>query len=100
MDINKLLEPDLKDPKIKEITPTRLIVREIVRDMLEFVGAGIESIVEDEVTSRFKAAQLSNWNLLARNRPYVQFKLVLWLMGKIRRLFYGGSQKNVACFLL
>jgi hypothetical protein len=44
-DIKKLLEPDVKDPKVKEITPTRLIVREIVNDSLEFVCGGVEAIV-------------------------------------------------------
>lgn len=74
VDIRKLLESDLKDPSVKEISPTRLIVREVVSDTLEFICAGVEAIVEDEVTSRFKAAQLSVWNLLARNRHYVRFK--------------------------
>ncbi|KAI6174916.1 Phospholipid glycerol acyltransferase domain containing protein [Aphelenchoides bicaudatus] len=84
VDINKLLEPDLKNPAVKEVTPTRLIVREIVNDSLEFVCAGVEAIVEDEVTSRFKAAQLSSWNLLTRNHQTVRFnwKLqLLWYLG-------------------
>jgi glycerol-3-phosphate O-acyltransferase 3/4 len=46
----------------------------LINDSLEFVSAGIESIIEDEVTSRFNAAQLASWNLLSRNRPFVSTK--------------------------
>lgn len=34
-----------------------------------FISAGIEAIIEDEVTTRFKTAQLSSWNFLSRSRP-------------------------------
>lgn len=51
----------------------------LVNDMLEFVSAGIESIIEDNVTSRFKAEQLASWNLLSRSRNYAHTKQVLIL---------------------
>lgn len=47
VDITKLLEPESKNPNVKEITPTRLIVREIVSDGLEFICGGIEAIVSE-----------------------------------------------------
>jgi glycerol-3-phosphate O-acyltransferase 3/4 len=40
----------------------------LVNDTLEFLTAGIESIIEDDVTHRFEAAQLPTWNFLSRNK--------------------------------
>lgn len=37
----------------------------------DYIKSGVESIIEDEVTSRFEAEELKNWNLLTRtNRRY------------------------------
>jgi hypothetical protein len=59
------------------IIPTKShTVDVIVNDLLEFVSAGIESIIEDDVTSRFKAAQLASWNLLSRSRSYAHTRHV------------------------
>ncbi|KAI6182310.1 Acyltransferase [Aphelenchoides bicaudatus] len=84
VDTNKLLESDSKNPEVEDATPTRLIVREMLNESLEFVCAGVEAIVQDEVTGCFKAAQLSSWNLLTRNHQTVRFnwKLqLLWYLG-------------------
>ena len=43
-------------------------VKTLVNDMLELTSVGVESIIEDEVTSRFQAAELPKWNCLTRNR--------------------------------
>lgn len=50
----------------------------LINDSLEFLSAGIESIIEDEVTSRFKAAQLPTWNLLSRSKGYVPSRSVIF----------------------
>uniref|UniRef100_A0A8L8KI71 PlsC domain-containing protein n=1 Tax=Heligmosomoides polygyrus TaxID=6339 RepID=A0A8L8KI71_HELPZ len=57
-----------------------------IRDSLDFMKAGIESIIEDDVTSRFEAEQLVSWNMLTRTSTrfyhYVNWKLSLvWVMG-------------------
>ncbi|KAJ1363066.1 hypothetical protein KIN20_022830 [Parelaphostrongylus tenuis] len=61
-----------------------------IRDSVDFVKAGIEAIIEDEVTSRFEAEQLVSWNMLTRTsiRSYhfVNWKLsVLWVLGFLFR---------------
>jgi len=70
------------------ILPKSHTVDVIVNDMLEFVSAGVESIIEDQVTSRFKAAQLASWNLLSRSKSYVHisWKLnLIWILGVVFR---------------
>lgn len=53
------------------------VVQTIVNDTVGLITAGMESIIEDEVTSRFKAAQLQSWNFLTRNRHnYIYIKWV------------------------
>ncbi|KHN72483.1 Glycerol-3-phosphate acyltransferase 3 [Toxocara canis] len=60
-------------------------VKVIVDDTFDFITAGIESIIEDQVTSRFKAEELASWNLLTRTSygyQHINAKLtVLWLLG-------------------
>uniref|UniRef100_A0A7E4VPV4 PlsC domain-containing protein n=1 Tax=Panagrellus redivivus TaxID=6233 RepID=A0A7E4VPV4_PANRE len=64
-------------------------VKVIVNDTLEFVTAGVESIIEDSVTNRFSAAQLASWNLLSRNKStyvYINWKLnLIYLAGVLFR---------------
>jgi hypothetical protein len=43
-------------------------VKAIVSEQLEMLTAGIEAIIEDQVTHRFEAAQLPTWNFLSRSR--------------------------------
>ncbi|VDM61934.1 unnamed protein product, partial [Angiostrongylus costaricensis] len=61
----------------------------VVDDSIDFIAAGIEAIIEDQVTSRFRAEQLSSWNLLTRTRysfQYINWKLtVLWATGFLFR---------------
>ncbi|CAJ0575052.1 unnamed protein product, partial [Mesorhabditis spiculigera] len=53
----------------------------VIRDSVDFVKAGIEAIIEDEVTSRFEAEQLVSWNMLTRTSlrfyQFVNWKLTL-----------------------
>lgn len=54
-------------------------------DAMEFVKAGVEAIIEDEVTQRFSAEELPSWNLLTRtnkNYMYINLKVtVMWGLG-------------------
>lgn len=55
----------------------------------DYIKSGIESIIEDQVTSRFEAQELKNWNFLTRtNRAYefISWKLTfLWIFGCFAR---------------
>ncbi|KAI1732226.1 acyltransferase domain-containing protein [Ditylenchus destructor] len=63
-----------------------------IKDSLYFMKAGVEAIIEDEVTSRFQAEQLASWNMLTRTSisfyQFVNWKLtLLWGVGFIIRYF-------------
>ncbi|KAM3958627.1 LOW QUALITY PROTEIN: glycerol-3-phosphate acyltransferase 4 [Aphomia sociella] len=59
---------------------------------LDLVKAGMESIIEDQVTSVFEAEELRSWNLLTRtNRQYefLTWRLtIIWAMGFIVRYMF------------
>ncbi|EYC07107.1 hypothetical protein Y032_0072g691 [Ancylostoma ceylanicum] len=61
----------------------------VVDDSIDFITAGIEAIIEDQVTSRFRAEQIPSWNLLTRTRfsfQYISWKLsLLWVGGFLFR---------------
>ncbi|KAK6766698.1 hypothetical protein RB195_026153 [Necator americanus] len=61
----------------------------VVDDSIDFITAGIEAIIEDQVTSRFRAEQIPSWNLLTRTRysfQYINWKLtLLWVGGFLFR---------------
>ncbi|CAK5078806.1 unnamed protein product [Meloidogyne enterolobii] len=66
---------------------------QVIRDSLYFMKAGIEAIIEDEVTSRFRAEQLASWNMLTRTSvnfyQFVNWKLaILWGLGFLFRYFF------------
>jgi len=42
-------------------------------DVLDYVKTGVAAIIEDEVTQRFVAEELKNWNLLTRTGQSFQF---------------------------
>ncbi|XP_065574160.1 glycerol-3-phosphate acyltransferase 3-like [Artemia franciscana] len=59
-------------------------------DILDYVKAGMEAIVEDEVTQRFEAPQLRSWNFLTRTNHYKFICLrsrLIWLFGFFFRHF-------------
>jgi glycerol-3-phosphate O-acyltransferase 3/4 len=76
-------------PQQKDTDQRHDTVKVIVNDSLEFLTAGIETIIEDEVTNRFKAAHIQAWNFLSRSRAsYIQinWKLkAIWLIGFLVR---------------
>ncbi|XP_017889594.1 glycerol-3-phosphate acyltransferase 3 isoform X2 [Ceratina calcarata] len=70
---------------------------------LDYIKAGVEAIIEDEVTSRFEAEELKNWNLLTRtNRLYefISWKLtVIWMCGFFMRYCFLLPLRIVLCFI-
>ncbi|XP_011496772.1 PREDICTED: glycerol-3-phosphate acyltransferase 3 isoform X2 [Ceratosolen solmsi marchali] len=70
---------------------------------LGYIRAGIEAIIEDDVTSRFEAEELKNWNLLTRtNRRYefISWKLtVIWMCGFFMRYCFLLPLRILICFV-
>ncbi|XP_058804838.1 glycerol-3-phosphate acyltransferase 3 isoform X2 [Phymastichus coffea] len=70
---------------------------------LDYIRAGIEAIIEDDVTSRFEAEELKNWNLLTRtNRRYefISWKLtVIWMCGFVMRYCFLLPLRILICFV-
>ncbi|XP_076241011.1 glycerol-3-phosphate acyltransferase 4 [Calliopsis andreniformis] len=70
---------------------------------LDYIKAGVEAIIEDEVTSRFEAEELKNWNLLTRtNRHYefISWKLtVIWMCGFVMRYCFLLPLRILICFI-
>uniref|UniRef100_A0A8R1HZD3 PlsC domain-containing protein n=1 Tax=Caenorhabditis japonica TaxID=281687 RepID=A0A8R1HZD3_CAEJA len=82
------------DDNFSEDIPDEVFVRSrgwaAIRDSVDFVKAGMEAIIEDEVTSRFEAEQLMSWNMLTRTSikfyQFVNWKLsALWIIGFLFR---------------
>ncbi|CAH1187249.1 unnamed protein product [Phyllotreta striolata] len=67
----------------------------------EYVKAGVEAIIEDDVTSRFEAEELKNWNLLIRtNRghEFISWKLTfIWMCGFCVRYFFLFPLRVIIC---
>uniref|UniRef100_A0A183CC76 PlsC domain-containing protein n=1 Tax=Globodera pallida TaxID=36090 RepID=A0A183CC76_GLOPA len=64
-----------------------------IRDSMYFIKAGVEAIIEDDVTSRFKAEQLASWNMLTRTSVsfyhFLSWKLtILWGVGFMFRYMF------------
>lgn len=74
-----------------------------IEDCLEYVKSGMEAIIEDDVTSRFEAEELKNWNLLTRtNRKYefISWKLtVIWVIGFLIRYLLLMPLRVIICFI-
>ncbi|XP_055602336.1 glycerol-3-phosphate acyltransferase 3 isoform X1 [Uranotaenia lowii] len=70
---------------------------------LDYVKSGMEAIIEDEVTSRFEAEELKNWNLLTRtNRHYEFISLrltVIWVIGFFIRYVILMPCRVFICFV-
>ncbi|KAF5276021.1 hypothetical protein FQA39_LY00817 [Lamprigera yunnana] len=68
----------------------------------DYIKAGVESIIEDQVTSRFEAEDLKNWNLLTRTNTHYEFiswKLtVIWMCGFFIRYFFLFPLRVFICF--
>uniref|UniRef100_A0A1A9W2I1 Phospholipid/glycerol acyltransferase domain-containing protein n=1 Tax=Glossina brevipalpis TaxID=37001 RepID=A0A1A9W2I1_9MUSC len=72
-------------------------------ECLDYIKAGVEAIMEDEVTSRFEAEQLRSWNLLTRtNRRYefINWKITLiWMIGFAVRYAILMPLRVFVCFV-
>lgn len=70
---------------------------------LDYVKAGVEAIIEDEVTSRFEAEELKNWNLLTRTNRYYEFiswrLSFIWFCGFFIRYFVLMPTRVFVCFV-
>ncbi|XP_012230080.1 glycerol-3-phosphate acyltransferase 3 isoform X2 [Linepithema humile] len=70
---------------------------------LDYIRSGVEAIIEDEVTSRFEAEELKNWNLLTRTNRYYEFiswKLTfLWMFGFVMRYGFLLPLRVFICFV-
>ncbi|XP_063981302.1 glycerol-3-phosphate acyltransferase 3 isoform X1 [Diachasmimorpha longicaudata] len=70
---------------------------------LDYIKAGVEAIIEDEVTSRFEAEELKNWNLLTRtNRRYefISWRLtVIWMCGFFMRYCFLLPLRILICHI-
>ncbi|CAJ0608572.1 unnamed protein product [Cylicocyclus nassatus] len=82
-----LIDSELRSTEEPEHRKTT--VRTVVDDSIDFITAGIEVIIEDQVTSRFRAEELPSWNLLTRTSysfQHINWKLsVLWICGFLFR---------------
>lgn len=70
---------------------------------MDYIKNGVEAIIEDDVTSRFQAEELKNWNLLTRtNRRYefISWRLtVIWVCGFFVRYIVLMPIRVFTCFL-
>jgi glycerol-3-phosphate O-acyltransferase 3/4 len=70
--------------------------------IFDYLKVGMQDIIEDQVTSRFEAEELKNWNLLIRtNRRYefISWKLtVMWVCGFFVRYFFLFPLRVTICF--
>lgn len=70
---------------------------------LDYVKTGVEAIIEDDVTSRFEAEELKNWNLLTRTNRYYEFiswrLSVIWVCGFVVRYAILMPVRVLTCFL-
>lgn len=70
---------------------------------LDYVKTGVEAIIEDDVTSRFEAEELKNWNLLTRTNRYYEFiswrLSIIWVCGFVVRYAVLAPTRVMTCFL-
>ncbi|KAF2894852.1 hypothetical protein ILUMI_11322 [Ignelater luminosus] len=68
----------------------------------DYIKVAVEAIIEDQVTSRFEAEELKNWNLLTRTNTHYEFiswKLtVIWMFGFFIRYFFLFPLRVCICF--
>ncbi|KAK9729225.1 Acyltransferase [Popillia japonica] len=67
----------------------------------DYIKAGMEAIIEDQVTSRFVAEELKNWNLLTRtnmNYEFISWRLTfIWMCGFVVRYFFLFPLRVIIC---
>jgi glycerol-3-phosphate O-acyltransferase 3/4 len=77
--------------KMSTAAPSGSRIKTVVNDSFDFLKAGMETIIDDEVTSRFETAEIAGWNLLTRNSHQYQFLsfqlTVIWCLAFVFRYF-------------
>ncbi|ESP00402.1 hypothetical protein LOTGIDRAFT_140795 [Lottia gigantea] len=78
--------------KIQSVPSINQIKKEFnLSDITYFAKAGVETIIEDDVTKRFSAEELPSWNLLSRTNygyHYISLRLtIIWGLGFLVRYF-------------
>lgn len=72
-------------------------------DCLDYVKAGVESIIEDQVTMRFETEELKSWNLLTRtnrNYEFISWRLsFIWVVGFLMRYCFLLPLRVLICFI-
>ncbi|XP_073813533.1 glycerol-3-phosphate acyltransferase 4 isoform X1 [Musca autumnalis] len=95
-------EPNFNKDKLTETIKDEKISFHF-EECLDYIKAGVEAIIEDEVTSRFEAEQLKSWNLLTRtNRQYefINWKITLiWVLGFAVRYTILMPIRVFVCFV-
>ncbi|EGT37522.1 hypothetical protein CAEBREN_18934 [Caenorhabditis brenneri] len=84
---SEIIDAKLRETNVPESKKTTVSV--LVDDTLDFITAGMEAVIEDQVTNRFSAAQLPTWNFLSRTKYSFHFfnwqLTLLWIGGFIFR---------------
>ncbi|GAB1860522.1 1-acyl-sn-glycerol-3-phosphate acyltransferase zeta [Camponotus japonicus] len=106
------LKNDQQETSIDEVKKDRLNQKNSLETLkagfapsscLDYIRAGVEAIIEDEVTSRFEAEELKNWNLLTRTNRYYEFiswKLTfIWMIGFVIRYCFLLPLRIFICFI-
>lgn len=106
------LKNDQQETSIDEVKKDRLNQKNSLETLkagfapsscLDYIRAGVEAIIEDEVTSRFEAEELKNWNLLTRTNRFYEFiswKLTfIWMIGFVIRYCFLLPLRIFICFI-
>ncbi|XP_049788974.1 glycerol-3-phosphate acyltransferase 4 isoform X4 [Schistocerca nitens] len=101
---NKQEETSTAPPDLIRRRSFETLKREFqLSDLLDYVKAGVEAIIEDEVTHRFEAEELKSWNLLTRTNQYYEFiswrLTVIWMAGFFVRYFFLLPLRVMICFI-
>ncbi|XP_058446988.1 glycerol-3-phosphate acyltransferase 3 isoform X1 [Malaya genurostris] len=102
-----ILVPDVDNTRSKDREPNneddKYSLEFNLSNCLDYVKSGMEAIIEDEVTSRFEAEELKNWNLLTRtNRHYefISWRLtIIWVIGFFIRYVVLMPCRVFICFI-
>ncbi|KAJ8921918.1 hypothetical protein NQ315_008552 [Exocentrus adspersus] len=96
-------EEKLSDDELKDVQNKEKYKDFDLSAVFDYVKVAAEAIIEDEVTSRFEAEELKNWNLLIRtNRGYefISWKLtIIWMCGFFIRYFFLFPLRVIICFV-
>ncbi|XP_072747202.1 glycerol-3-phosphate acyltransferase 3 isoform X2 [Anoplolepis gracilipes] len=94
---------DVKEDSLNQKNSLETLKAGFSSSCLDYIRAGVEAIIEDDVTSRFEAEELKNWNLLTRTNRYYEFiswKLTfIWMFGFVMRYCFLLPLRIFICFI-